>query len=340
MESEINKDLIFNHFARKSSPLQRELIAYWLREKANEEQYYEWLEEWENRNPQYLTQPELTLHRYTTFLEENPHVEEASTHTNTLGLPVSNRWDRGQWLVAASTLLVLSIGLILFRNQILYQTYETALGETRSLNLPDGSVVRLNANSSLRVPRWGFGHKTREVLLTGEANFSVTHSPDSQKFIVKTAKNFEVVVLGTEFTVFARKRRAKVVLNKGKVQLQYQEGRTEKQVTMKPGDLVTLDPQNHLALKTLKQSQLHPAWVNPASEEKRFVFEEATLEEVAYLLEENYGLQVDITDKELAGRVLMGSFRADNVDQLLLSISELLDINVIRQGNHVQIKDK
>ncbi|QDK77858.1 DUF4974 domain-containing protein [Spirosoma sp. KCTC 42546] len=335
MDSEITKELIFSHFARNISPLQRERIANWLREKANEEQYYEWLEEWETRNPQYRTQTETAAQAYTAFLTDNPHTEAGWSADVPAVLAVSRPWNRPFWLVAASVVLVASVAGLVFRHQLRYQTYTTTFGETQSIKLVDGSRVRLNANSSLQVPRWGFGSTTREVVLAGEADFSVTHTPDDQKFVVKTAKNFEVVVLGTEFTVFARKRGARVVLNKGKVQLQYQENKIAKQVTMKPGDLVTLDPENHIALKTLKQSQLHPA-----GEQNRFVFEETTLEEVAYMLQENYGLQVDIKNRDLAERVLMGSFQADNVDQLLQSISELLDINVVRQGNRVQIMDK
>ncbi|GAB4033888.1 FecR family protein [Spirosoma gilvum] len=335
MEADVNKELIFSHFARKSSPLQRELIAQWLQQKSNEEQYYEWLEEWEMKHPQYLTQTDRALHQYTTFLTENPHSVEHPESDDILVRPLNNSPNWRQWLVAASILLVLGLGSFLFRNQLLYQTYQTTFGETHSLQLADGSSVVLNANSSLRVPRWDFGRKTREVWLTGEAAFSVTHTADGQKFVVKTANKFDVVVLGTEFSVFARKRGARVVLNKGKVRLHYQEGQTAKQVIMKPGDLVTLDPQNHMALKTIRQPQQQLAW-----QEKRFVFDETTLQEVAYLLEENYGLKVSIKDRALAERVLMGSFRADNVDQLLQSISELLDINVVRQGNQVQIMDQ
>ncbi|SFE66330.1 FecR family protein [Spirosoma endophyticum] len=335
MESEINKALIVSHFARKTSPLQRELIAQWLRQRENEEQYYEWLEEWEIQHPQYLTQPERSFQRYVNFLTENPHKEEMEEviEAPIVSLPI--RWYTRTWLVAASVLLVLGLGALLFRNQILYRTYQTPFGKSRFIRLDDGSTVALQPNSTLRVPRWGFGQKTRDVLLRGEANFSVTHTATNQKFVVKTDNQLEVVVLGTEFTVFARKRGARVVLNRGKVQLQYQEGQTARQLTMKPGDLVLLDRKNHIALKTVKQLQ-----TQPVVKEKRFVFQETTLEEVAYMLEENYGLQVKIKDQALAGRVLMGSFQADNVDQLLQSISELLDVNVVRQGNQVQIMDK
>ncbi|QJW89278.1 DUF4974 domain-containing protein [Spirosoma taeanense] len=332
MESEVNKKLVFDYFARKTSPLQREQIGQWLREKANEEQYYEWLEEWENKHPQYLAQIDLAHDRYSLFLQENPHTAATPNPALTPSGP-SNGFFR-QWLVAASLLLALcSLSTYLFRNQIRFVTYETGFGESRSLQLPDQSRVVLNANSTLCVPRWGFGDRTREVVLTGEASFAVTHTPTNQRFVVKTKKNFEVVVLGTEFTVFARKRGARVALNKGKVALHYQEGNTVKQLTMKPGELATLDRTNHVAVNAIRQTPL------PTTEAgKRFVFDETPLQEVAYMLEDSYGLQVEIKDRKLAERVLMGSLRAENVDQLLQSISELLDIDVIRQGNRVQLK--
>lgn len=327
MESDINKNFIFGHFARETSPLQRERIAQWLREKANEEQYYEWLEEWENNHPQYVAPTESAYQQYSVFLDQNP----AHKIGPAPALSGGQNWPRRRWLLAASVLL-LGTGAFLGRHQLVYKTHETTFGEIRSFRLPDGSAVILNANSSLRVPRWGFGHQTRNVLLTGEANFSVTHTRGHQRFVVNTKNNVEVVVLGTEFTVFARKRGASVALNRGRVELYYREDATPRQLVMKPGQLVTLDPANHVALQAIKHPEPRPAW-----SEKRFVFDETPLREVAHMLEESYGLRVEINDPELAQRVLIGSLRADNADQLLQSISELLDINVIRQGNRVQL---
>ncbi|OIN56128.1 FecR family protein [Arsenicibacter rosenii] len=333
MESEVNKELIFSHFERNTSPLQRELIASWLQTPAHEEQYYEWLEEWEMTHPQYLARTEEAVAKFTGFMASNQHAGAPGHETTTV--PVVRTWPVRQWLVAASVLLLLAPCAWLLRKPVMYQTYTTAYGETRPIQLADGSKVMLSANSSLRVPRWGFGVRTREVELAGEASFSIVHTPDDQTFAVKTANNVTVVVLGTEFSVFARKRGARVQLNKGKVQLNYQQGRSTRQLTMKPGDLVTLDRQNRMQLRNAGHSL--PGII---STDKRFVFDETSLQEVAYLLEDNYGLEVTISDQALAERVLMGSFRADNVDQLLQSISELLDITVVRQGNKVRISDQ
>ena len=332
MESEIHKDLIFSYFNRKASPMQRQRISEWLRQKANEEQYYAWLEEWENAHPQYVAPTEVARLHYVSFLEQHPD-QDTDTETEELAAP-RGKWFRRGWLIAATVVLMIGMCTFLLRNQLIYKTYETTFGETRSLQLTDGSTVILRANSRLRFPRWGFGQSSREVWLRGEANFSVIHTQTHQPFVVKTTKNVDVHVLGTEFTVFARKRGTKVTLSRGKVRLSYQEGATARQLVMKPGQLVALDARNHLATNVIKEPELHPAW-----SDKRFVFDETPLWEVAIMLKESYGLTVEIRDPELARRVLMGSLRADNADQLLQSISELLDIDVIREGNRVQLQN-
>ncbi len=331
MNTSVNKELLFNHFARKTSPLQRQLIEDWLKNPASEEYYYEWLEEWERYNLQYLPETETALEVYKYFMDST--VQEVTEETQ---LPVLvdkmplRLGFKKYWMVAASVACLLGLMTFIFRNNIQYQYYTTGKQQQQSILLPDGSKAELSENSSLRVPRWGFGTLSREVLLVGEASFSVKHTSDHKRFIVKSSNQFEVVVLGTEFSVCVRNQGSKVVLKKGKVRIQYTEGNQAKQLIMKPGELVSLDMANHIQKKVVASP--------PSTSEitgNRFVFDETTLQEVGYLLEENYGLQVEIKGEELAQRVLMGSFRAENVDELLKTISELLNINVVRQGNLV-----
>ena len=92
MDVVINKELIFAHFSRRSSPLQRELIAQWLRHTANEEQYYEWLEEWENRYPQFVAQSQRAAGEFATFLNAQSPTEQDTSHD---ALPFLNRSKTG-----------------------------------------------------------------------------------------------------------------------------------------------------------------------------------------------------------------------------------------------------
>ena len=58
------------------------------------------------------------------------------------------------------------------------------------------------------------------------------------------------------------------------------------------------------------------------------------------MLEETYGLKVEISSPELAQRELMGSFRAANLDELLQTISELLDITMVREADTIRLSEK
>ncbi|WPV66043.1 FecR family protein [Chitinophaga sp. LS1] len=81
-----------------------------------------------------------------------------------------------------------------------YNTLITPKGGEYKLVLGDGTVVWLNAASSIRFPN-RFSGNQREVQLTGEAYFEVTHDP-KRPFIV-AVNGTEVQVLGTAFDIRA-----------------------------------------------------------------------------------------------------------------------------------------
>lgn len=75
----------------------------------------------------------------------------------------------------------------------------TNKGETYQVRLPDGSIVWLNAASTLRYPVSFSGLKTRSVELDGEAYFEVAKN-EAFPFIVSTDREV-VKVLGTHFNM-------------------------------------------------------------------------------------------------------------------------------------------
>ncbi|MBC8152598.1 MAG: FecR domain-containing protein [Bacteroidetes bacterium] len=352
MNERINKQRLFDYFAGKATDFEKQQIAEWSRESANEEQFYGWLDEWEREHLQYRANQRTALGRYHDFL-----FTDQTTATNSSVPPATLPRSAGQfsrytwllWAVAASVTIL--VGILGFQGPLLTRTYETAYGETRTVRLPDGSTVTLNSNSSLQIPRFGFGTQwfgqtigapgrfggpTRQVQLTGEALFSVAHTATNQRFVVKTANGPEVVVLGTEFTVFARPRGTKVVLNRGKVEVHYQQpDRQPKQVTMKPGDLLTLTPKGELQQQHTRQVPAGPAWAD-----HRFVFDKTTLAEIVAMLDENYGLRVNITDDETGRLTLSGAYPAQNADELLRIVAEVLNLSITRQNDTVLLSPK
>lgn len=110
------------------------------------------------------------------------------------------------------------------------QTVVVPEGKDLKVTLPDGTTVWLNANSRLTYPA-EFRGQMREVQLTGEAYFSVTH--DAAHPFVVVANNVRTKVLGTEFNVRCDATGgASVTLVEGSVSVESQSGR----MTITPGE--------------------------------------------------------------------------------------------------------
>ena len=85
-------------------------------------------------------------------------------------------------------------------SQVAYQEVFAPYGTHSRVNLPDGSLVWLNAGSSLKYPTV-FDWDKRQVELSGEAYFEVESDPE-HPFIVQT-DGVEVSAVGTAFNVEA-----------------------------------------------------------------------------------------------------------------------------------------
>lgn len=315
MSSTLSKDIVFTYFSGNASALQKKLLQEWLLEPSNAELYYEWLEEWETAQPQFLPDVPVAYQKMEERIDEQPECKVVAVRA-----PMRNY--QPFWWGAA--LVLFTLGIYLKRDAVFYQTYRTGYGQLQTVVLEDGSKVVLNANSSVRLPRLAWGSSEREIFLTGEAEFSVRHTIDNKRFVVYTPDQSKVTVLGTEFVVNTRKG-TKVVLNKGKVELT--SATDKKPLTMKPGDRATITTNGQIQVQQLTENQLlaQSAW-----KEHRFVCDKTPLKEVAEKIHETFGVSVFIRDKELAMSSVSGSFNAQNADELLKTLSEMLDFEVIK----------
>ena len=125
-----------------------------------------------------------------------------------------SRW--GEWstwgafataslVVAFVTLLTANAGLQAWFNgtDASSALYASAVGEQRSIKLPDGSSVYLNTNSQVKID-YGEGYRNIQ-LLQGEAHFDVVKQKQ-RPFRVYAGRG-RVQAVGTAFTVFIREGR-------------------------------------------------------------------------------------------------------------------------------------
>lgn len=168
--------------------------------------------------------------------------------------------------------------------QPVYNRVDIPRGGEYSLVLSDGTVVYLNAMSSLRYPV-NFVGDTREVELTGEAFFQVAKDA-SHPFIVKT-REMSIRVLGTEFNVSAYQedQMVRTTLVEGSVRID--AGLQDETVVLRPSQQATFyKSSGELSVREVNVD-MYIAWKNGM-----FDFRDWRLEDIMTYLSRWYDIQV------------------------------------------------
>jgi ferric-dicitrate binding protein FerR (iron transport regulator) len=234
-------------------------------------------------------------------------------------------------------IILLAAAFFLLRDWAGTTQYKTVYGETRKIQLPDGSLVMLNSNSKLSFDNNFLKSEIREVWLDGEAFFSVVHTSNHQRFIVHTDDFLQVEVLGTEFNVTKRKNKTRVVLETGKIKLNIQSATnkeaTKQSLLMNPGELVEFDEASDRYIKKEVNPQIYSSWKS-----NKLLLDDTSLQEIVQLLENTYGFQVKVTNHGLLKQKVSGSIPLSNQDTLLQYIAQTFEVRINRTGNSITIQ--
>lgn len=116
--------------------------------------------------------------------------------------------------------------------------YTTAVGEQLPITLADGSSIRLDTDSALRVRYEG---NRRLILLDrGQALFTVAHDAD-RPFVVEAGET-SVTALGTVFDVRRGSSDVRVTLVAGSVAVRDETGDRDRHWRLSPGGQVKIEP--------------------------------------------------------------------------------------------------
>ncbi|MCU0353596.1 MAG: FecR domain-containing protein [Cytophagales bacterium] len=333
MEKPVNKETLFEYFAGRATPLQKKTIEGWLAHPENEDFYYQCLEAWERTYPQHLPDTEKAVAWYENFTIRTPFAEPEHETLPVSDQALPSRKNVFRWLAAASIVMVLmGGGLWILEDTIFYRIYTTRYGETRSLILPDNSQVTLNAHSMLKVPRGWFGEPTREAWVEGEAFFSISHTTDSQRFLVHT-DNLTVEVLGTKFNVIDRRGKTQVVLQEGKIRVTDHQKPSEQPLLLLPGEQVVKSAKSVEIQKKTVKPESYPAW-----RENKLVFDHTPLPEVLQTVEDYYGIRIVLADSTLSQNRYTGILPNDDLNIILKSLSNIYGLQILREKNQIVLE--
>jgi transmembrane sensor len=314
----------------QSSPAEARAVRAWLANPANAHQAHDW-----------MTQ-------YAQLLEEEGKPEEMPDFEVVqadllarLGLTQAQpkRRRTTYWAAAAALLIGLLAGSAWLWQARPVPALTTELathnGELRTVQLPDGSTVTLNANSRLRYAAAWSASAPREVWVDGEAFFSVKHLPNHQRFRVHTSGNFTVEVLGTKFTVYRRHAQARVVLLSGKVRVGFTDHHRP-DVLLKPGELLqTADARPQQLTHKAVEAPAYAAWTT-----KKLSLNDTPIAELARQLHDIYGVEVVITDPAMGRQTISGTVPLGDLDLLCQALEASFQFKVARQPRRILLSPR
>jgi ferric-dicitrate binding protein FerR (iron transport regulator) len=226
------------------------------------------------------------------------------------------------WAVAASIAMLLAAGWWWTNSSVdtplMVSTERT---ETSKEILPDGSLVSMNAVSSITYAP-GKWQEERTILLEGEAFFEVEKG---SPFIVKTSLG-QVEVLGTSFNVEARDGIFRVNCYTGKVK-----------VTTSTGETTILTPQKGAFLENGQlQARIISNRNDIAWQDQIHHFDEVPLDEVFAALERQYTISIQYP-ADIGKRQYAGFFKSNNLEQALQTVCWPLSLQFSIDGQRVTI---
>ncbi|WP_285011130.1 FecR family protein [Pedobacter faecalis] len=205
-----------------------------------------------------------------------------------------------------------------------YNTIETPKGGQYRVQLPDGTEVWLNAQSSLRYPASFEALNERRVELSGEGYFEVAKDR-AHPFIVKSGDQ-EVKVLGTHFNIsnYADEPAVKTTLLEGSVQL---NGKT----VLKPGQQASIPASGEISISRVDMEEAI-AWKNG-----KFIFADENIQSIMRKLSRWYNVEVHYEGAPPTETFTASIGRFDRISKILDKLSYTNNVHFKLEGRRVTV---
>lgn len=236
----------------------------------------------------------------------------------------SNRQQPTRLRFAVAALALITAGVVWQADWLSYlndQTYQTAVGQSQSFNLADGSRLELNTNSAAKVHYSRHGREVR--LAHGQAVFTVAHE-DHRPFVVYAGKG-KIRDVGTQFDVRHNDDWVSVAVLDGEVEV---SGRVD--ALPKPlhrGQQLNYKPSGEVTSVQAIDINTFSAW-----RERKLVFQGQPLKDVLEELGRYHRATVTVTAPKILETKVSGIFPTDNLSQAMQTIATALPIKLTQTG--------
>jgi hypothetical protein len=215
-----------------------------------------------------------------------------------------------------------------------YNTINIPYGKKFKLQLSDGTVVHLNAGTSLKYPVKFIAGQQRKVFLKGEAFFDVTRD-EKHPFIVN-ADALDIRVLGTHFNVsnYPEDAETDVVLVEGSVGLY--ENSSEFDATtntiLEAGFKGSFNRVTNIIATEQVDTNMYTAWVKG-----ELIFRNLAFNSIIKKLERNYNIPIENNNKDISNDLFNASFKNESIERILSYFDDVLGLEYTIEDNKIII---
>lgn len=265
--------------------------------------------------------------------DETPLIPETTEDS----LPTSRRRWRAIAAAASLVLLLGAAAMMYLRTTtstaVVWSTVQTRPGSKTRITLPDGTLVMLNAGSTLSYPS-NFAKSGREVKLTGEGYFDVTKMAN-YPFVIHT-NTVDIKVLGTTFNVraYADEPHTETALISGAVEVTVKDA-GKQHITLSPRQKLLVanaimdtvskplsvarpdDQKPLIVLESMEKEHAGSLIAEAAWVENRFVYRNENFSQLIKRMERWYGITIECHNQSLLQTSFTGNVQGESVDQLL-----------------------
>jgi len=319
-----------NYLEGKTTKTESEQILNWLEDRQNEDESRKILGEiWSVSDIRLRgTKPDFN-HMLDELHQQINRNETSYSIQETKSIHRIERFYRSFSRVAAILILPLILlsaylYIIQIKNSaqlahIATREFYTKPGTRTKIDLSDGTVVWLNDGTSFRYPEQFTGNQ-REVYVDGEAYFEVKSDVD-HPFVVNNPM-MKTIVTGTHFNIngYVADHFFEATLLKGKVSLE-SDNQT---IILKPGEQVQYNAETKKIIHKDVQPKDAAAWING-----KLIFKDEKLGTAIRKLARWYNVEIILSDQELNGYLITGTFQDEKLDQSLTMISLALPVKFV-----------
>lgn len=292
------EQLIIKVLTKEATPDEVSFVDDWKEQsEANREMYFEFQRIWEQAKEVEIT---------TEMMEEDWDRIDSEIGVGT-GFPLTR-------IAAVVAMLVAALAVFYIISPFDENVTIATADEIREVELPDGSTVTLNANSSIEYPE-EFESDGRTVKFKGEGFFDIEKGTP---FTIES-QSVEVSVLGTSFNVLDYPDGEKVVVavSTGKVEMKNEDAA----LILEAGTSGILEPGGNLEKVSNDPNVL--SWKTGI-----ILFTDNTLEKVVEDLEKYYNTDILLENPETRGCLLTAKFEQQSLEQVMEVLQATLELNV------------